>query len=61
MVRAEGVEPPRLASLETKSSASTSSATPAATFKTPARLAIRVALYSNGFGGMQQKSSPLPR
>ena len=61
MVRAEGLEPPCLTAVEPKSTASTSSATPAAAPKAarerPAALPLQAPLYSNGAGPMQQKNA----
>src|SRR5271167_587730 len=71
MVRAEGLEPPRLASLEPKSSASTSSATPAHSRGSPGRpgppegrpynrgIGGKLGLYPSGFS-YQATSQNLP-
>ena len=55
MVRAEGFEPPRLASLEPKSSASTNSATPAEGFG----LSPRGAAYNTPFALHTIEMAPL--
>ena len=59
MVRAEGLEPPQLSSLEPKSSASTSSATPADSIKGPAAMPERDAEKCAAVFGWPSCSKPL--
>src|SRR5208283_146727 len=64
LVRAEGVEPPRLASPEPKSGASTSSATPATAMPSRRPTGVprqsRAGLYSKGRGAAQHKFAARP-